>query len=472
MFLHHLVEFAGFELNHSWHGINVLSILECALLASVLCAVLAVFFGWRRRSNISAIAVVGMLSFATAAYAANTALSALSASGALAGANLIYVVQTAGTGGVKATLTQVATFINSLFSGDFTCTSGGACTLKNTGPGATGPIGSATVAPIVTVDAQGRVTALTSAGITQPTGANPSGTAGPTAVNGSAATFMRSDGAPAIQKATAAQFGVVEVDGTSITAAAGVITAVPGVTSRTVTSGPDTILSTDRGNIVYYNSASAIAITQPAPTGSFASGFFTTLCNISTGLPTVTPGSGNIGGAGTFALPIIGTAANPACAAYQSDGTNFNIVPDYILNAAGLTGTLADARLSSNVPLKNGAATITGVWTFGEVLGTIRVVGSGTTADTLAATDCGTEVTYAAASAVTVTIPQTLPTGCNIAILQLGAGKVSVNGTAVTQATLRSAHSYTGTAAQYSIIGINIEAAGTPAIAILTGDGA
>lgn len=39
-------------------------------------------------------------------------------------------------------------------------------TLKNTGPGATGPLGSATVAPIVTIDAQGRVTALTSATVT------------------------------------------------------------------------------------------------------------------------------------------------------------------------------------------------------------------------------------------------------------------------------------------------------------------
>ena len=39
-------------------------------------------------------------------------------------------------------------------------------TLVNTGPGATGPIGSATVAPIITIDAQGRITALSSAAIT------------------------------------------------------------------------------------------------------------------------------------------------------------------------------------------------------------------------------------------------------------------------------------------------------------------
>jgi hypothetical protein len=58
-----------------------------------------------------------------------------------------------------------------------------------------------------------------------PTAANPTGTAGPTAVNGSATTFLRSDGAPAIQKATSGQFGIVEVDGTTVTATGGVISA-------------------------------------------------------------------------------------------------------------------------------------------------------------------------------------------------------------------------------------------------------
>ena len=49
-------------------------------------------------------------------------------------------------------------------TGDVT-TSGTAATLKNTGPGATGPLGSATATPAVTIDAQGRVTALSSTSI-------------------------------------------------------------------------------------------------------------------------------------------------------------------------------------------------------------------------------------------------------------------------------------------------------------------
>ena len=49
----------------------------------------------------------------------------------------------------------------------------------------------------LTVDQQGRITAASS-GAANPTAANPSATVGPTATNGSAATFMRSDGAPAL----------------------------------------------------------------------------------------------------------------------------------------------------------------------------------------------------------------------------------------------------------------------------------
>lgn len=51
----------------------------------------------------------------------------------------------------------------------------GTTQLTNTGPGATGPLGSASVAPIVTIDAKGRVTALSSASITSAAIGAPSG---------------------------------------------------------------------------------------------------------------------------------------------------------------------------------------------------------------------------------------------------------------------------------------------------------
>ena len=50
--------------------------------------------------------------------------------------------------------------------------------LQTAGPGATGPVGSATVAPVITIDGYGRVTALSSATITQPTSLPPNGAAG------------------------------------------------------------------------------------------------------------------------------------------------------------------------------------------------------------------------------------------------------------------------------------------------------
>lgn len=59
-----------------------------------------------------------------------------------------------------------------------------------------------------------------------PKSANPSATAGPVAVDGTAPTFMTSDSAPAVQVATTSQKGLVQPDGTTITIAAGVISAV------------------------------------------------------------------------------------------------------------------------------------------------------------------------------------------------------------------------------------------------------
>ena len=68
-----------------------------------------------------------------------------------------------------------------------------------------------------------------------PTGANPTATAADTAVNGTATTFMRSDAAPAVQKASSSAFGIAKVDGTTITATGGVL-SVPGLAATTFDS--------------------------------------------------------------------------------------------------------------------------------------------------------------------------------------------------------------------------------------------
>lgn len=70
-------------------------------------------------------------------------------------------------------------------------------------------------------------------------GGNPTATAGPNAINGSASTFMRSDAAPAVQLGTNAQQGLVEGDGATLSCSAGVCgttgAVVAGVTG-TVTA--------------------------------------------------------------------------------------------------------------------------------------------------------------------------------------------------------------------------------------------
>lgn len=58
--------------------------------------------------------------------------------------------------------------------------------------------------------------------------ADPTAIASDVAVIGTANTFMRSDSAPEIQKATDSQFGVVQVDGTTITETGGIISASGG----------------------------------------------------------------------------------------------------------------------------------------------------------------------------------------------------------------------------------------------------
>lgn len=137
------------------------------------------------------------------------------------------------------------------------------------------------------------------------------------------------------------------------------------------------------------------------------------------------------------------------------------------------SGQVPTSDTSADGKLKAASFTDDGsTLTLGTVLGNVTTQ-SGTTY-TLAATDCGTTVRFSAATAVTITIPATLPVKCSIGMEQAGAGQLAVNGSAVTPATLHSAHSYIHSFAQWAIIGIFIESnsGGSAAVAIFTGDGA
>lgn len=111
--------------------------------------------------------------------------------------------------------------------------------------------------------------ALTFGAPTIPSAANPTATAGPTAVNGSASTFMRSDAAPAVQTGSNSQLGLLQCDNTTTICTAGVIQSVaPGISSitvgaTTVTGGTDGYNLIDQSGKVGVSPQTSINIKGP-----------------------------------------------------------------------------------------------------------------------------------------------------------------------------------------------------------------
>jgi hypothetical protein len=139
---------------------------------------------------------------------------------------------------------------------------------------------------------------------------------------------MRSDGAPAVQQGSNSQKGIVQVDGTTITASSGVISAAPISAVPSVQSGTNyPIVDGDRAKVIYLSNAAAQTPTLPsAATLTNSNGWFVTICNIAAGIQTVTPTTSTIGGAATLPIPG-GSAARPVCWNAVSDGTNYSLVP-------------------------------------------------------------------------------------------------------------------------------------------------
>lgn len=246
--------------------------------------------------------------------------------------------------------------------------------------------------------------------------------------------------------------------GVTVSPTTGAVVVSAPATVRSNTATTDTITNADRGTIVTENNASAIA--AAITTTGFVSTDYFTIKNIGAGVATYTPSSGTIDGAATL-----------VCKQNQSadltfDGTNYHTLG----NTCGLGTASAQNTGTSgaSLPFLNGTNVWSGSQTFGEVVGTVTTQ-SGTTY-TFASTDCGTLVRFSSTTTVTATIPQGLPVGCNIAAMQASTGQVKVNGTAVTPATLLSAHSFTGTFnGAGAMIGIATDATNH---ATLTGDGA
>lgn len=315
----------------------------------------------------------------TQAFAQTTINNLGAGRGSVIGADLFPSYQGANPA-VRPTATQIAAYVYGLMSADATASGVGAITLATVNANV-GTFGSATACITTTVNAKGLITAISAATCTPAigsitglgtgvasalaaamnsstgpigaltptngncvtgngtawtsascpsgtTGGNPTATAGPTAINGVSTSFMRADGAPAIQQGSSSIKGIVQVDGTTITASSGVISVAPITALPSMQTGTNyAIVDGDRTKVIYLSNAANQTPTLPsAATLTSSNGWFVTACNIGAGTQTVTPTTSTIGGAASLLIPA-GSAARPNCYNIISDGTNYSLVP-------------------------------------------------------------------------------------------------------------------------------------------------
>lgn len=266
---------------------------------------------------------------------AEVKISALTAASALGGTEVAPVVQSGTT--KKATMAQIRTYANAGI-----------------------PNGSDAVKGIVQVDgttitaSSGVISAVGGGG--GPSPANPSATAGASAINGAATTYMRSDAAPAVAQGSASVKGIVQVDGTTITATGGVITAVGGggaVGANPTATGSDTanngvaatFMRSDASPAIQLGSSSVFGLVKVDNSTITAAGGVISAVGggggPSAGNPTATAGATAINGsAGTFmrsdGAPAITQGSNSVKGIVQVDGTYITASTGIITVSSGL----------------------------------------------------------------------------------------------------------------------------------------
>lgn len=268
------------------------------------------------------------------------------------------------------------------FSGDVTTSAGSTTTTLATVNSNVGTFGDATHCANFTVNAKGLITAAA-----QSTSC-PGGGGGSVSV-------------------TSASSNIV------INPSPGTGTFTVGATylTRTVTSGTDTISSSDLGKLVIYNNAASVAVTLPQATGSFGNGASFDVQNKNSGSVTITPTTSTINGSATL---VIGQ--NQGCS-ITSDGTNYQVSACTAVGATG-SGTVNSgtsgqvAYYASNGTTISGSNLGTGVLTaLGTNLsaagGVSSTVASGTSAlgtSAIASGTCATAVTTSATNVATTDV--------------------------------------------------------------------
>lgn len=128
--------------------------------------------------------------------------------------------------------------------------------------------------------------------------------------------------------------GVETIQGGSVAAITSAGTVRGAMPVRIVTAATDTILTTDRGKLVSFNRATAIAVTLPQSSSpNFPSAFYFCAGNIGAGTVTITPTTSTIDGAANVAL----TTNQGVCV--FADGTNYFLMR----GMGGATGSAGGA---------------------------------------------------------------------------------------------------------------------------------
>ena len=178
-------------------------------------------------------------------------------------------------------------------------------------------------------------------------GANPTATAGASAVNGSATTWMRSDGAPALQVASGATKGIVAGDSSTLTNTSGVLSCTTSTTSQIGCVKPDGTTITISSGVISSVGGSATSITP----GTTTIGAATAPCFIenSTGTTMACPAvtSGNVTALGV----ATGSAGAPVL---------FNGALGTPSSGTGTNLTFGSGTLSLGNNLTFGSLTVTG----------------------------------------------------------------------------------------------------------------